>query len=59
MISQKSKKALVTKKFNQFFYVETQEDLEYSKENRFLCKSRKSIIYQQKNIFVGDIVILS
>ena len=52
-------KGLVTKKFNQFFYVdilETEMNLEYK---RFLCKSRKNIKYQQKYIFVGDKVILS
>ena len=59
MISQKSKKALVTKKFNQFFYVEIQEDLEYSEENRFLCKSRKSIRFQNEFIYVGDEVVIN
>ena len=52
-------KGLVTKKFNQFFYVdilENEKNLEYE---RFLCKSRKNIKYQQKYIFVGDKVILS
>ena len=59
MISQKSKKALVTKKFNQFFYVEIQEDLEYSEENRFLCKSRNSIRFQNEFIYVGDEVVIN
>jgi len=52
-------KGLVTKKFNQFFFVdliENEKNLEYK---RFLCKSRKTIKYQQKYIFVGDKVILS
>jgi len=52
-------KGLVTKKFNQFFYVDipvNEKDFEYK---RFLCKSRKNIKYQQKYIFVGDKVILS
>ncbi len=54
-----AKKGLVTKKFNEFFYVDifdNEKDLEYK---RFLCKSRKSIKYQKKNIFAGDKVIIS
>ena len=54
MISQQSKKALVTKKFNQFFYVDIQDKLGYSAQNRFLCKSRKSIRFQNECIYVGD-----
>ena len=53
------KKGLVTKKFNQFFYVDLFEHESNSKYERFLCKSRKNIKYQQKYIFVGDKVILS
>ena len=52
-------KGLVTKKFNQFFYVDILESEHNSKYERFLCKSRKNIKYQQKYIFVGDKVILS
>ena len=52
-------KGLVTKKFNQFFYVDILENENNSKYERFLCKSRKNIKYQQKYIFVGDKVILS
>jgi len=52
-------KGLVTKKFNEFFYVDILENDHSSEYKRFLCKSRKSIKYQQKNIFVGDKVILS
>jgi len=52
-------KGLVTKKFNQFFYVDLFEHESNSKYERFLCKSRKNIKYQQKYIFVGDKVILS
>ncbi len=54
MISQQSKKGLVTKKFNEFFYVDIQDNLGYSEQNRFLCKSRKSIRYQNEFIYVGD-----
>ena len=53
------KKGLVTKKFNQFFYVDILQNENNLKHERFLCKSRKNIKYQQKYIFVGDKVILS
>tara|TARA_B100000212_G_scaffold168369_1_gene126547 strand:+ start:286 stop:1203 length:918 start_codon:yes stop_codon:yes gene_type:complete len=52
------KKGLVTKKFNNFFYVDILENENNLENNRFLCKSRKSINYQQKYIFVGDVVLL-
>ena len=52
-------KGLVTKKFNQFFYVDIIENDNNLRYERFLCKSRKNIKYQQKYIFVGDKVILS
>ena len=52
-------KGLVTKKFNEFFYVDISGDEKSSEHNKFLCKSRKTIKYQKKNIFVGDEVILS
>ena len=51
-------KGLVTKKFNDFFYVDVLEAENSSEYKRILCKSRKSIKYQQKCIFVGDKVIL-
>ena len=54
-----SKKGLVTKKFNDFFYVDIIENINSSGSERFLCKSRKSIKFQQKFIVVGDIVMLS
>ena len=50
---------LVTKKFNEFFYVDILENQNNSENQRFLCKSRKSIKYQKKCIFVGDKVKLS
>jgi len=52
-------KGLVTKKFNEFFYVDMLEDDKGLENKRFLCKSRKNMIYKQKYIFVGDKVILS
>ena len=53
------KRGLVTKKFNQFFYVDIFDKENNSKYERFLCKSRKNIKYHQKYIFAGDQVILS
>ena len=52
-------KGLVTKKFNEFFYVDILENKKIAQNNRFLCKCRKNIKYQQKNIFVGDRVKLN
>tara|TARA_Y100001978_G_C23631923_1_gene403880 strand:+ start:205 stop:1107 length:903 start_codon:yes stop_codon:yes gene_type:complete len=53
------REGLVTKKFNEFFYVDIHVNGRSSRYKRFLCRSRKSIKYQQKYIFVGDKVILS
>tara|TARA_B100000212_G_scaffold227102_1_gene172433 strand:- start:251 stop:1165 length:915 start_codon:yes stop_codon:yes gene_type:complete len=50
---------LVTKKFNEFLYVDVLGNEKISEHGRFLCKSRKNIKYQQKYIYVGDRVILS
>ena len=41
-------KGLVTKKFNQFFYVDILINEKIEEDMRFLCKSRKSIKYQNK-----------
>ena len=51
-------KGLVTKKFNEFFFVDILNADKSSGNNRLLCKSRKSIQYQKKYICVGDIVLL-
>tara|TARA_B100000212_G_scaffold285231_1_gene225684 strand:+ start:181 stop:1101 length:921 start_codon:yes stop_codon:yes gene_type:complete len=56
----KQKKALVTKKFNNFFYVDILEN--YNNEERrlrFLCKSRKNLYFKNQLIVVGDEVIIS
>ena len=53
------RKALVTKKFNNFFYVDIIEKNELIGVKRFLCKSRKNVSYQNKIIFVGDKVLIS
>jgi len=51
-------KGLVTKKFNDFFYVDILKNEKTEENMKFLCKSRKSIKYQNKYIFVGDRVLL-
>ena len=53
------RKGLITKKFNEFYYVDLLENDKITEYKRFLCKSRKNIIHKQKYIFVGDKVILS
>jgi len=45
---------LVTKKFNQFFYVDLITNKNFIKQERFLCKSRKAVNYKNNYIFVGD-----
>tara|TARA_B100000212_G_scaffold100574_1_gene74010 strand:+ start:191 stop:1108 length:918 start_codon:yes stop_codon:yes gene_type:complete len=52
-------RGLVTKKFNDFFYVDILKDEKNSECKRFLCKSRKSLKHQQKYIVVGDKVLLN
>ena len=51
-------KGIVTKKFNDFFFVDILDNGELDKSKRFLCKSRKSLKHQRKYIFVGDIVTI-
>ena len=50
---------LVTKKFNEFFYVDVIDDKKRLTSNRFLCKTRKTIKYKNNFIFVGDRVFFS
>ena len=59
MVVLKSKRGLVTKKFNEFFYVDIKQDLKFSVQKRFLCKSRKSIRFKNDFICVGDEVLIS
>ena len=59
MISIKTKKGLVTKKFNDYFYVDIIEKNELIGVRRFLCRSRKNVYYQNKIIVVGDKVLIS
>ena len=51
-------RGIVTKKFNDFFFVDILDNGELNKSKRFLCKSRKSLKHQRKYIFVGDIVTI-
>jgi len=54
------RKALVTKKFNNFFYVDILENNKNEKGRlRFLCKSRKNLYFKNQLIVVGDEVIIS
>ena len=53
------RKALVTKKFNNFFYVDILENKNEKGRLRFLCKSRKNLYFTNQLIVVGDEVIIS
>ena len=53
------RKALVTKKFNNFFYVDILDNKTEQKRLRFLCKSRKNLYFKNQLIVVGDEVIIS
>ena len=59
MIVDKKLKGLVIKKFSEFYLVEIKqyENLEFNK--KFLCKIRKSVIFKNQLVFVGDEVILN
>ena len=59
MSTSKEKKGLVTKKFNDFFYVDVYDDIYSVKKKRFLCKCRKSIRFKNDFICVGDEVIIT
>ena len=54
-----NKRGLVTKKFNNFFYVDILDPDYVNEVTRYLCKSRKSIFYKKNLIFVGDEVMVS
>ena len=59
MNSINSQLGLVTKKFNEFFYVDLLENKKVLKQQRFLCKTRKAVQYNNNFIFVGDQVIFT
>ena len=45
---------LVTKKFNDFFFVDLKNQEKFGNIERFLCKVRKSINFKDQLIYVGD-----
>jgi len=45
---------LVTKKFNEFFFVDLKNQENFGNSERFLCKVRKSINFKDQFIYVGD-----
>ena len=59
MIVDKKLKGLVIKKFSEFYLVEIKqyENLHFNK--KLLCKTRKSVIFKNQLVFVGDEVILN
>ena len=59
MSSHSSTRGLVTKKFNEFFYVDIKDNFKLLEKKRFLCKSRKSLRFKNDFICVGDEVIIS
>ena len=60
MAAFKRNKALVTKKFNNFFYVDILENIHKKQDRlRLLCKSRKNLYFKNQLIVVGDEVIIS
>ena len=49
---------LVTKKFNEFFFVDLKNKDNFGNSERFLCKVRKSINFKDQFIYVGDEVVI-
>jgi len=49
---------LVTKKFNEFFFVDLKNKEIPENSKRFLCKVRKSINFKDQFIYVGDEVVI-
>jgi ribosome biogenesis GTPase len=45
---------LVTKKFNEFLFVDLKNEENFGKSERFLCKVRNSINFKDQFIYVGD-----
>ena len=54
----KKYKGLVTKKFNDFFLVELNQNEKFKSNKKFLCKIKKSINFRNQFVFVGDEVII-
>ena len=51
-------KGLVTKKFNEFFLVELNQNKNLKINSKFLCKIRKSVNFRNQIVYVGDEVII-
>ena len=49
---------LVTKKFNDFFLVDLQNQENFGNSEKFLCKVKKSINFKDQLIYVGDEVVI-
>ena len=58
MRADKKYKGLVTKKFNEFFIVELNQNEKFESNQKFLCKIKKSVNFRNQLVFVGDEVIL-
>ena len=54
-----NKIGLVTKKFNEFFYVDILDKNSMQNKPRFLCTMRKSLSFKKHTIFVGDKVVIN
>ncbi|MDC3089334.1 ribosome small subunit-dependent GTPase A [Prochlorococcus sp. AH-716-N03] len=54
----KKYKGLVTKKFNEFYLVELDQDTASNVNKKFLCKIKKSVNFRNQFVFVGDEVIV-
>ena len=54
----KKYKGLVTKKFNEFYFVELDKDETSVINKKFLCKLKKSVNFRNQFVFVGDEVII-
>ncbi len=54
----KKYKGLVTKKFNEFYLVELDNDETSEVNQKYLCKIRKSVNFHNQFVFVGDKVIV-
>ena len=49
---------LVTKKFNNFFLVDLKNQKNFGNSERFLCKVKKSLNFEDQIIYVGDEVVI-
>ena len=58
MESDKEYLGLVTKKFNEYFLVDLYLSETFENNKRFLCKTRKSVNFRNKLIYVGDEVLI-